>query len=67
MSSATTDGGDDELRTNSPLASQREKAGNTPTVTNRTGRKGGYFPLGYKEGFSQWVYHFKEIRYILLI
>ncbi|KAB8337277.1 hypothetical protein FH972_021578 [Carpinus fangiana] len=32
----------------SPLASQRAKqAGNAPP-------KGGYFPMGYKEGFSQW-------------
>ena len=36
------------------LASQRDKQSNTPTEANRTGRFTGYFPLGYKEGFSQW-------------
>ncbi len=58
MSTAAANGGDDELRSSSqqsPLASQREKASNTPTASNRTGRIGGYFTLGYKEGFSQWV------------
>ncbi len=58
MSTATANGGDDEVRSSSkhsPLASQRNEASSTPTETNRTGRMGGYFPLGYKEGFSQWV------------
>ena len=58
MSTATANGGDDELRSSSqqsPLASQRNRADNTPTEANRTGRIGGYFTLGYKEGFSQWV------------
>ena len=58
MSTATANGGDDELRSSSqqsPLASQRDRADNTPTKANRTGRIGGYFTLGYKEGFSQWV------------
>lgn len=32
----------------SPLASQRAKEQGTQP-------KGGYFPLGTKEGFSQWV------------
>ncbi|CAD6578754.1 MAG: hypothetical protein ASARMPREDX12_008959 [Alectoria sarmentosa] len=57
MSTTTANGGDDEFRPSSqhsPLASQREKASNTPTETNQTGRVGGYFTLGYKEGFSQW-------------
>ncbi|KAL9130541.1 MAG: hypothetical protein Q9217_001309 [Psora testacea] len=51
-------GGDDTLRNRtqqSPLASQRAKGGNTPSEANRTGRMSTYFPLGYKEGFSQWV------------
>lgn len=58
MSTATANGGDDEFRSSSqrsPLASQRDRANNTPTEANRTGRLGGYFTLGYKEGFSQWV------------
>lgn len=36
------------------LASKRAKQSNTPTEANRTGRMGGFFTLGYKEGFSQW-------------
>ena len=55
MSTDTADGGDDEVRSSSqqsPLASQRKTAGNTSTETKRTG---GYFTLGYKEGFNQWV------------
>lgn len=59
MSAATADSGDDEVRSRNQqpmLASQRHKAGNnTPTEANRTGKFGGYFTLGYKEGFSQWV------------
>ena len=59
MSAATANsGGDDELRSRSqqsPLASQRAKNAKTPTEANRTGRFGGYFPLGYKEAYSQWV------------
>lgn len=38
----------------SPLASQRAKHPTAPTG-NPPAVKGGYFPLGYKEGFSQWV------------
>ena len=58
MSRVTADGGDDQVQTNSrnsPLASQRNKVNNTSTETNSRGRTGGYFTLGYKEGFSQWV------------
>lgn len=58
MPTATANGGNDEIRSSSqhsPLASQRQKASNTSTETNKTGRTGGYFTLGYKEGFSQWV------------
>lgn len=58
MSTATTDGDDDEVRTtsrHSPLASQRKAAENTSTKTDSKGSTGGYFTLGYKEGFSQWV------------
>ena len=47
--------GDDDFKSKSqqsPLASQRAKEGGQ---AKRTGRFTGYFPLGYKEGFSQWV------------
>ena len=58
MSTATANGNDDDFTTRNQqgmLASQRAKAENVPTEANRTGRFTGYFPLGYKEGFSQWV------------
>lgn len=58
MTTATTDGDDDEVRKtsrHSPLASQRKTAENTPTKTGSKGTTGGYFTVGYKEGFSQWV------------
>lgn len=58
MAAATTNGSSGDIRTRSqqsPLASQRAKESNTPTEENRKGRFGGFFTLGYKEGFSQWV------------
>jgi len=60
MSTATADNGDDEFRSRkqqSMLASQRQKEGDAsaPTEENRRGRIGGFFTLGYKEGFQQWV------------
>lgn len=58
MSTATANGNDDDFSTRSQqgmLASQRAKAEKVPTEANRTGRFSGYFPLGYKEGFSQWA------------
>ena len=58
MSTATANGNDDDFSTRNQqgmLASQRAKAENVPTEANRTGRFTGYFPLGYKEGFSQWA------------
>ena len=58
MSTATANGNDDDFTTRNQqgmLASQRAKAENVPTEANRTGRFTGYFPLGYKEGFSQWA------------
>ena len=58
MSAATANGNDDDFTTRNQqgmLASQRLKTSNVPTEANRTGRFSGYFPLGYKEGFSQWV------------
>ena len=59
MAATTTDsGGDDSLQhktQQSPLASQRAKASNTPSEENRKARFSGYFPLSYKEGFSQWA------------
>lgn len=39
----------------SPLASQRAKQQNNSQEQNRTGKMGGFFTLGYKEGFAQWV------------
>lgn len=58
MAATTTDGSSDDLHTRtqqSPLASKRAQQSNTPTEANRKGRFGGFFTLGYKEGFSQWV------------
>lgn len=58
MATTSTDGKDDELQSKvqeSPLASQRQKQRNAPSESNRTGKFVGYFPLGYKDGFSQWV------------
>jgi len=47
MASDTESGGQRPM-----LASQRK---DTPSEATRTAGKPGYFPLGYKEGFSQWV------------
>ena len=62
MATASTSGSDDDLRSKSqqsPLASQRAKSQQHPSEANRTGRfSRGYFPLGYKEGFNQWVCFF---------
>ena len=58
MSTINVDGEDDHLRSRkqqSVLASKRVEPNTTPTETNRTGKLSGYFPLGYKDGFSQWV------------
>ena len=58
MATTTADDGDDEVRSKpqqSPLASQRGKEDNTSADSAKSGRTGGYFTLGYKEGFSQWV------------
>ena len=58
MATATADGSDDNIRSRGQqpmLASQREKANNTPTEANRTGKFGGFFTLGYKDAVSQWV------------
>lgn len=55
---STSNNNSDNLRPKtqqSPLASQRAKQSSTPSESNRTARFTGYFPLGYKEGFSQWV------------
>ncbi|MCJ1424211.1 hypothetical protein MMC29_002098 [Sticta canariensis] len=57
MATTSTDSKDDEFKSRdqqNPLASQRLEQHNTPSESNRTGRLGGYFTLGYKEGFSQW-------------
>ena len=58
MSTATANDSDDDFRSRGQqpvLASQRAKQNNTPTEANRTGKVGGYFPLGYKDAISQWV------------
>lgn len=58
MSAATANNGDDDFRTRAQqpmLASQRAKQDNAPSEANRTGKVGGYFPLGYKDAISQWV------------
>ncbi|KAL8952830.1 MAG: hypothetical protein Q9222_001265 [Ikaeria aurantiellina] len=57
MAATATNGDNDDVQTRSqqsPLASQRAKQSNTPTEDNRRGRFGGFFTLGYKEGFNQW-------------
>ena len=58
MASATSNNNDEykSKGQQSPLASQRAKQGTKPSEANRTARFGGYFPLGYKAGFSQWVW-----------
>ena len=58
MSAATANDSDDDFRARGQqpmLASQRAKENKTPTEANRTGRMGGMFTLGYKDGFNQWV------------
>lgn len=41
----------------SPLASQRGKKNTGPNESNQSqaAKSGAFFPLGFKEGFSQWV------------
>lgn len=51
-------GGPDEAQTRvqqSPLASQRAKLEGNSGKNGQTAKAGGFFTLGYKEGFSQWV------------
>ena len=60
MATTSTDGKDEELQSRvqqSPLASQRLKQSSAPSESNRTMKTGGFFTLGYKEGFSQWVWN----------
>lgn len=42
----------------SPLASQRGKqnTGRNESNQSQAAKSGGFFPLGFKEGFSQWVW-----------
>lgn len=42
----------------SPLASQRGKQNTGPneSTQSQAAKSGGFFPLGFKEGFSQWVW-----------
>lgn len=39
----------------SPLASQRAKQESNSGRNGQAAKAGGFFTLGYKEGFSQWV------------
>lgn len=60
-------GGPDEVQTRvqqSPLASQRAKQDSDSGKNGQTAKAGGYFTLGYKEGFSQWVGIRKSQRWI---
>ena len=55
---ATASGRDDDISTKTQqpmLASQRAKQNRAAAEENQTAKRGGFFPLGYKEGFSQWV------------
>ncbi|GAB7348994.1 hypothetical protein MBLNU459_g7973t1 [Dothideomycetes sp. NU459] len=52
MASAESDSGVRDRSQQSPLASQRAKHSNPPN--GQPPVKSGYFPLGYKDGFSQW-------------
>jgi hypothetical protein len=54
--------GDDEMHTRvqqSPLASQRAKHDSDTAGNSRAAKAVGYFTLGYKEGFNQWVGHYE--------
>jgi hypothetical protein len=59
MSASTSSASSDDVRPRGQqpmLASQRAKEQtNASSAASRTSRFTGYFPLGYKEGFSQWV------------
>ncbi|KAI4284199.1 MAG: hypothetical protein L6R38_001615 [Xanthoria sp. 2 TBL-2021] len=57
MTATTANGGNDDTRMRtqqSPLASKRARESNIPAEENRKGKFGGFFTLGYKEGFNQW-------------
>lgn len=61
MASTSASGNDDisySRSQQSPLASQRGKQHAGPNESNQTqtAKSGGFFPLGFKEGFSQWVW-----------
>lgn len=61
MASTSASGNDDVPYSGSqqsPLASQRGKQHAGPNESNQiqTAKSGGFFPLGFKEGFSQWVW-----------
>jgi cardiolipin-specific phospholipase len=58
MAVSGASGGDDEMQTRvqqSPLASQRAKQDGNTAGNSRAAKAVGYFTLGYKEGFNQWV------------
>jgi hypothetical protein len=57
-STASSQSGENEIRTRtqqSPLASQRAKEQAEKDGRRRGPFSGNLFPMGYKEGFSQWV------------
>lgn len=61
MASTSASGNDDisySRPQQSPLASQRGKqnAGANESNQSQTAKSSGFFPLGIKEGFSQWVW-----------
>ena len=69
MATATANGNDDDLRTRTQqpmLARQRAKQSGTAAEDGLQAKRPGFFPLGYKEGFSQWVANFSTHRPIII-
>lgn len=69
MASTSTGGNDDisySRPQQSPLASQRGKQNAALNESNQSQvvKSGGLFPLGFKEGFSQWVWNNLAQRHI---
>lgn len=61
MSTASVSGSGDDARARKqqPMLARhrsKEQQMSHPTEEQRMGRAGGWFPLGYKDGFSQWVF-----------
>ena len=58
MALTSDSNGPDEVQARaqqSPLASQRAKQESNSGRNGQAAKAGGFFTLGYKEGFSQWV------------